>query len=134
MWSGVVALAEALALQGRTEEAADLFPDAERAALEWDVLTIGYPVRTAAGIAAAAVGNWARSEEHHRAAIARMDTVGYKLGAAIARIRYADMLLMRRAAGDQAAARELLETGLRQSEALGLVLYERVAREKLSSS
>jgi tetratricopeptide (TPR) repeat protein len=132
IWNGVVALAEVLALQGRSEEAADLLPDAERVATEWDVIYIGYPVRTAAGIAAAAAGDLSRSEEHHRAAIARMDSCGYKLGSAIARIRYADMLRMRRAAGDEAAARELLEAGLRQSEAIGLALYARVAREKLA--
>ena len=132
-WGGVVILAEALALQGRTKEAADLLPDAERVATEWDVNTAGQSVRTAAGIAAAGAGDWVRSEEHHRAAIDRMDSCGYKLGAAIARIRYADMLRMRRAAGDETAARELLEAGLRRSEAMGLTLYARVAREKLSS-
>jgi tetratricopeptide (TPR) repeat protein len=132
IWCGVVTLAEVLALQGRPEEAADLLPDVERVASEWDVLMLGYPVRTAAGIAAAGAGDWKRSEEHHRAAIARMDTVGYKLGSAIARIRYADMLLMRRAAGDEAAARGLLQTALGESEAMGLALYAEVARRKLA--
>lgn len=131
-WQGAVFLAETFALQGRVEEAADLLPDVERTAAEWDVTQTGWPVRTAAGIAAAGAGDWARSEDHHRAAIARMDSCGYRLGAAIARIRYADMLRMRRAAGDEAAARELLEEGLRRSEAMGLTFYARVAREKLA--
>lgn len=129
IWSGIVVLAETLAIQGRTEEAADLLSDAER--VEWDISPYSYPVRTAAGIAAAGTGDFTRSEEHHRAAIARMDFCGYKFGAAIARIRYADMLLMRRAARDKTAAHELLETALHQCETMGLALYAQVARKNL---
>jgi tetratricopeptide (TPR) repeat protein len=132
MWQGAVYLAEAFALQGRTDEAADLLPDAERAAAEWDVTQNGLPVRTAAGIAAAGAGDWTRSEDHHRAAIARLDECGYKTGAAIARIRYADMLLLRRAPGDESAARGLLEDARQRSEAMGLVLYDRVASKTLA--
>jgi len=131
-FSAVVELTEYFSFQGRVEEAAVLLPDLERVALEWDVTAWGHPVRTATGIAAAGAGDWSRSEEHHRAAIARMDSCGYKLGAAIARIRYADMLLLRRTRGDEAAARELLEDARVRSEAMGLLLYERIASKTLA--
>lgn len=101
---------------------------------EWDISTYGHSVRTAAGIAAAGAGDFTRSEQHHRAAIARMDACGYKLGAAIARIRYADVLLMRRAAGDASVAHGLLEIALAQCEAMRLELYAQVARKRLAES
>ena len=131
-WQGAVCLAETFALQGRVEEAADLLPDVERAAAEWDVTQTGWPVRTAAGIAAADAGDWSRSEDHHRAAIARFDECGYRLGAAIGRIRYADMLLLRGAPGDESAARALLEDGRQRCEAMGMALYERMAIKTLA--
>lgn len=112
-------------------DAAALLPLAECVASEWYVNYLGFPSHTAAGIAAAGAGDWSRSEEHHRTAIAQMDGAGYKLGSAIAHIRYADMLLMRRAGGDLAAARDLLDMALHESEAIGLALYAREARKKL---
>ena len=133
MWTGVILLTEALAIAGRVEQAADLFLVAERVATEWDTAVHGFPARTAVGIAAAGAGSWEQAEEHHRAAVARMDATDYMLGRAIARVWYADMLLMRRGPQDERCAEGLLGDALEQSEAMGLELYARLARERLAT-
>jgi ATP/maltotriose-dependent transcriptional regulator MalT len=76
-WNAVLSLTEALCLGGHREEAGRLQVKVEKIATEWDCNHVGFPVRTAAGIAAACAGNWARAEEHHRAAQKRMESVPY---------------------------------------------------------
>ena len=66
------------------DEAARLIEPAERVAAEWDSNHYAFPVRSAAGIAAACAGDWTRAEDHHRASIARMDEVPYVTARAIA--------------------------------------------------
>jgi serine/threonine protein kinase/tetratricopeptide (TPR) repeat protein len=127
-WNAVLSLTEALCLCGRREEAGRLQAEAERIAAEWDYNHVGFPVRTAAGIAAACAGNWARAEEHHRAAIARVEAVPYVTAQPIARYWYADMLAEREGPGDIEAAKALLQASITASDAIGLVLYARLAR------
>lgn len=50
----------------------------------------------------------------------------------MSRYWYADMLVERRQADDLEQARDLLHTVAIQSEKIGLALYARLAREKLS--
>ena len=76
-WNAVLSLTEALCLTRRREEAGRLQAEAEKIAAEWDCNHVGFSVRTAAGIAAACAGEWTRAEEHHRAAIERMEAVPY---------------------------------------------------------
>jgi hypothetical protein len=109
-----------------------LLAEAEKIVAEWDFSLHGFPVRTAAGIAAACTGDWARAEEHHRAAIARMDAVPYVTAQPIARYWYAHMLGERHRAGDAAAATALLREAITYSEAIGLSLYSRLARQRLA--
>jgi tetratricopeptide (TPR) repeat protein len=130
-WYAVLTLTEALCLGGRREEAARLQTEAEKIASEWDSNHCGFPVRSAAGIAAACAGNWPLAEEHHRAAIARMDAVPYPTGRAIARYWYADMLAERRCPGDVEAAKILLREAIAASDAIGLALYARLAGQRL---
>jgi tetratricopeptide (TPR) repeat protein len=125
-------LAEAWAIAGHVTETAFLLPFAERVSTEWVCNWAGFPACTAAGIAAAGTADWARSEEHHRAGIAVMDSSEYVVSRPIARVWYADMLLTRDQNGDAAKARTLLNEALAQSEAIGLALYARIAREKLA--
>jgi hypothetical protein len=61
-----------------------------------------------------------------------MDSSEYVVSRPIARVWYADMLLTRDQNGDAAKARTLLNEALAQSEAIGLALYARIAREKLA--
>jgi serine/threonine protein kinase/tetratricopeptide (TPR) repeat protein len=131
-WYAVLSLVEALGLRGRRDEAGRLQAEAEKIAAEWDCTALGFPARTAAGIAAACAGDWARAEEHHRASVARMDAVPYVTAQSIARFWYAEMLAERHGAGDIESARSLLEETISATGTIGLGLYGRLARRKLS--
>jgi tetratricopeptide (TPR) repeat protein len=131
-WNAVLSLTEALCLSGHRQEAGNLHPEAEKIAIEWDCNHAGFPVRTGAGIAAACAGNWMRAEEHHRAAIARMDAVPYVTAQPIARYWYADMLAERRGAEDIETAKTMLEESIAASDRIGLALYARLAQQKLA--
>ena len=91
---------------------------------------VGFPVLTAAGIAAACAGNWTSAEKHHRASIACMEAVPYVTAQPISRYWYADMLAQRGGPGDIDAAKALLQ--VTASDAIGLLLYARLARQSLA--
>jgi len=131
-WNDVLSLTEALCLSGQRREAGRLQSDAEKIANEWDCSHAGFPVRTAAGIAAACAGDWARAEEQHRAAIERTEAVPYVTAQPIARYWYADMLAQRGGAGDIAAAKTMLKDSIAISDRIGLALYARLARRTLA--
>lgn len=129
-WNAVLSLTETLCLSGRRQEAGRLQAEAEKIASEWVCNQTGFPVRTAAGIAAACAGDWTRAEEHHRAAIERMNAVPYVTAQPIARYWYADMLAERGGAEDIAVARALLKESIAASDRIGLALYARLARQR----
>jgi tetratricopeptide (TPR) repeat protein len=129
-WNTVLSLTEAWGLSGNRQAAARLLAHTEAIAIEWDCSHAGFPVRTAAGIAATCAGDWERAEEHHRAAIARMDAVPYVTAQPIARYWYADMLAERRGPGDVEAADALLQSSIAASDAIGLALYAQLAKRK----
>ena len=131
-WHAVLGLTEALCLSGRREEAGSLQLEAEKIAAEWDCNMVGFPVLTAAGIAAACARDWTHAEAHHRASIARMETVPYVTAQPIARYWYADMLAERGGPGDIDAAKALLQASITASDVIGLVLYARLARQRLT--
>jgi hypothetical protein len=131
-WHAVLSLTEALCLGGRLEEAGHLQLEAEKIAAEWDINRSGFPVRSAAGIAAACARNWTRAEEHHRAAIARMEAVPYVTAQPIARYWYADMLAERGGPGDAESAKAILQQSIAASDKIGLALYARLARHRLA--
>ncbi len=93
---------------------------------------VGFPAETAAGIAAACAGNWTRAEEHHRGAIARMEAAPYVTAQPIARYWYADMLAERGGPGDVESAKARLQESITASDAIGLALYARLARQRLA--
>ncbi len=130
-WVTVFYVVEALAIAGRSGQAALLLRDAEKITTEWQTGFSGFPAHTAAGIAAAGAGDWDLSEQHHQQAIAAMDASEYVISRPIARLWYADMLLARNQEGDGAKARTLLCEAQTQSEKIGLALYARLASERL---
>jgi tetratricopeptide (TPR) repeat protein len=132
-WNAVLSLTEALCLSGHRQEAGRLQGVAEKISNEWDCNHAGFPVRTAAGIAAACAGDWTRAEEHHRAAIERMEAVPYVTAQPIARYWYADMLAERRGAEDIEAARVILGESIAASDRISLALYARLARQRLAA-
>jgi hypothetical protein len=131
-WHAVVSLTEALCLSGRREEAGRLQAEAEKVAIDWSCNYFGFPVKTVAGIAAACAGNWSRAEDHHRGAIARMEAAPYITAIPIARYWYADMLAERGGPGDAAAAKVQFQDSIDASDAIGLALYARLARQRLA--
>ena len=131
-WHAVLGLTEAFCLRGCREDAGRLHIEAEKIAAEWDCNMVGFPVLTAAGIAAACAGNWTSAEKHHRASIARMEAVPYVTAQPIARYWYADMLVERGGFGDIEAAKTLLQESMAASDAIGLALYARLARRRLA--
>jgi len=131
-WHAVLGLTEALSLSMRREEAGRFQIEMEKIAVEWDCNYVGFPVRTAAGIAAACAGNWTRAEAHHRASIARMEAVPYVTAQPIAHYWYADMLAERGGPGDIEAAKAILQAAITVSDAIGLVMYARLARRRFA--
>jgi tetratricopeptide (TPR) repeat protein len=131
-WNAVLNLTEALCLSGERHASGDLQAEAEKIAKEWDCNHTGFPVRTAAGIAAACAGDWIGSEEHHRAAIGRVDGVPYITAQPIARYWYANMLAQRRGKEDIETAKTMLKEAIDASDRIGLALYARLARQKLA--
>lgn len=131
-WPTLNLVIEALAVAGRIDEAAALYPVAE------DMLRLGYAVmwagealpRTTAGIAAACARDWARAVDHHQAAVRLADTMGLKVCQPIARYWFGEMLLAR---GESSRARALFGEALNMFESIGMPLYGREAAEKLSA-
>jgi hypothetical protein len=122
---------EALAILGRRSEAATLEPLAEYVAENGPLcLYSQHLFRTAAGIAAAAAGNWARAEEHFLTAIQQADSAPYRTAQPIARYWYADMLLLRDQPGDRDRAREMLKASQELCQTIGMPWYAEGA-EKL---
>jgi DNA-binding winged helix-turn-helix (wHTH) protein/tetratricopeptide (TPR) repeat protein len=122
----LVFVIEGLAWMGRDDEAAALQASAEHVVENgpWCVYGL-YLVRTSAGIAAACAADWARAEEHHRAALGQADTAPYRVAQPIARYWYARMLLARRAEGDEIHAHALLHEALARFDSLGMPGYSR---------
>jgi tetratricopeptide (TPR) repeat protein len=131
-WGAAINLAEAWAVAGRVSETTFLLPFAEKVSAEWITSPAGFPARTAAGIAAAGACDWARSEEHHRAALAQMDSGEFVSGRIYARVWYADMLLAHGNPADAAIVRTLLTEAHAQAKDIGNALYARLARERLT--
>ena len=125
---------EGLAWLGRDQEAAALEPHAEHVAANGPLCTYGQHLfRTSAGIAAACAHHWSRAEEHHRTAIEQADTAPYRVTQPVARYWYAEMLLGRGAAGDEARARDLMTEAFARFGSLGMPGYGRRASERLAS-
>jgi tetratricopeptide (TPR) repeat protein len=121
-WQSLVLAIEGLATIGHMKEAGALHPAAEDLAATGieSAFTLTLP-RTAAGIAAAAAGNWARAEEHHRAAMHLADSIPHRVAQAIARYWYAEMLRARGAS--RAASQEMMSEAAGMFEALRMPLY-----------
>ena len=113
----LLSLTESLCLAGERVEAARLQVETGK---------------IAAGTAAACAGDWARGDQHHRAALSRMESVPYVTAQPIARYWYAGMLAERAEPGDIDAAKALLHTSIGVSDTIGLALYAQLARRRLS--
>ena len=117
---------------GRRQEAERFRAEAERIADEWNCGFTDIPPLVRQGLRRSAPANWTRAEEHHRAAITRMEAVPYVTAQPIARYWYADMLAERGSPGDVEAAKAKLKESIAASDKIGLALYARLARQRLA--
>jgi len=123
-WAALERSVIGLAWLGKKEEAAVLRPLTEELVLTgvWASLDLS-PFRTAAGIAAACMGDWSAAEQHHLTAIHQTDTAPYRISQPTAREWYATMLLDRNGPGDAAKARGLLSEALAMYESMGMPFH-----------
>ena len=109
-WTMLLGLVEALAVLGKREEAANLYP------LVIELIKTGNERRvmdsrstqSLAGIAAAAGERWEQAEQHHQAALYQADGMSIVIEQPEARRWYARMLIDRDGPGDREKARQLL--------------------------
>ena len=126
-WLSLAPLVRGMMHLGRRDQAATLHPAMD--ALAASGLVMHYSLtRTNAGIAAAAAGEWAVAEQHHRTAMTQAETLGLHVAAADAREWYARMLLARGAPGDRARASPLLAEAVARYDALGMPAFAQRVR------
>jgi DNA-binding CsgD family transcriptional regulator len=134
LWlASLVYLADACAALGDAEAAAVLYP--ELAAYSGSNVMIGHLVACYGamdrylGMTAAVLGDWERSEEHFRAALALNTRLGARTWLAHTAYGYARMLLARNAGDDRSHARGQLGLALGLAKTIGLPGLERRAVE-----
>ncbi len=121
-WTGVLMATEALALLGAREEAAANYELVLEAMAAGNVLR-GYDNRllpAVAGIAAGAAELWETAENHFRHALHLAEALPHRIDQADVRRLYALMLMRRDAAGDAAAARQLLQEAAAAYSEIGM--------------
>jgi hypothetical protein len=123
-WDALERSVIGLAWLGQKEEVAALRPLTE------ELVTMGvwaspsiFPLRTAAGVAAACAGDWSAAEAHHLTAIQHTDTAPYRVSQPMAREWYATMLRDRRAPGDIVKALGLLREAQAMYESMGMPFH-----------
>ncbi len=128
-WVALMRVIEGLAVLGRQEEAAELYPLA-KLAIETGTLveffTTAMP-QLAAGIAAACGRDWAAAEEHYETALDQAHEMPHRIAQADIRRWYARMLLDRSGTGDRERARELLEEAIEVYRELGMPKHLAIA-------
>jgi tetratricopeptide (TPR) repeat protein len=110
---------------GERERAAALYHQMLKAVATGTVLTLhGHHrlLQTAAGIAAAAGGQWERAEQHFETALRQAEEIPFRCEQAEARRWFAHMLLDRDAPGDAARARRYLDEAI--------VIYRQIGMPK----
>lgn len=117
-----VAGAEAWSVIGEYAEAAALYPQitdaiADGSLIAWDDLRL---LPAAAGVSAAAGGQWELAEAHFAEALRQADTLPHRLEQPETRRLWAEALLDRRAPGDTHRARKLLREALDAYRRLGM--------------
>ena len=132
-WNALERSVIGLAHLGRRDEIAALLPLTEDLLLTgaW-TYTLLCPFQTVAGIAAACAAEWAASEAHHREAIRQTDSAPYHHLRPAAREWYAAMLLDRKARGDAASARALLDEAVALYRSSGIPARAKHAQERLA--
>ncbi|HLI61834.1 MAG TPA: AAA family ATPase [Terriglobales bacterium] len=133
-WAMLVLVVEGLWVLGERDFAADLYPQACRL-IEKGVVCIAWISRfsqTAAGLAAAAAGNWPIAEEHFHLALRQAEQLPHRLEATEVRRFLGSMLIERDGRDDRQRALELLNEAARAYDALGMPRHARLTEALVS--
>ena len=121
-WIALMRVIEGLAVMGRREEAAELYPLA-KLSIETGTLVDFFSTampQLAAGISAACARNWAAAEGHYQTALEQAHEMPHRMAQADIRRWYAQMLLDRDESGDRDKAAELLTEAMARYRELGM--------------
>jgi len=132
-WSMLIAVVEGLAVLGRREEAAKLYPltlEAIDTCAFVAFLECG-SLYTYAGIAAACGQQWRKAEEHYQTALRQAHELPHKLEQPEVRRWYARMLIDRDGPGDRVKARELLTEAIAMYRRIGMPKHVEMAEALL---
>ncbi|MEE9570333.1 MAG: tetratricopeptide repeat protein, partial [Gammaproteobacteria bacterium] len=132
-WWALVLVAEGLAVLGEKELLTKLYPRIREAARTEFVLTFAgfQQFKKAAGIAAAAIGEYDEADAFFRDALEEAERLPIKLEQPEVRRWYAKMLMDRNGPGDHVKARELLEEAIDGYRTLGMPRHLEMAKELL---
>lgn len=133
-WGLLLLSVDALVVMGKHEEAHRLYPLVTEALDQGAKTIYGRSVFLAAGIAAAAGGDWAVADEHFRRSLEFALEHPRFSDAIDTRRHYADMLLKRGADGDRERAQALLTEAIEMAEAAGARRHAELARERLAGA
>ena len=134
-WGTLLRRIEVLAVLGRREEAAELYPLAVEAIDTGATIDFFSMVlfQLPAAIAAAAGNRWEAAEEHFRTAIDQVNSLPYRLAQPEVRRWYAWMLLDRAQPGDQKQAQALLGEATKMYRSLGMPRHLEIVDSMLAS-
>ena len=133
-WMFLFGVIEGLAVLGERQEAAKLYPLALEAidtgfVMRWPTFGL---LHTAAGMAAAAGGQWEKAEEHYRTALRQAHELPHVVEQPEVRRWYARMLLDRDGPGDREKARQLLTEAIAMYRQIGMPKHVEMAEALLS--
>jgi DNA-binding winged helix-turn-helix (wHTH) protein/tetratricopeptide (TPR) repeat protein len=132
-WERMAAIAEALVLLDRHEDAARFLP-ALSAHLQHQVICGGRLLDATVAVVAAAAGKWAEAERHFQTAIELADLLPHRFAQADVRQDWARALLRRGASGDRERACQLLCDAAERYEQMGMDRHRDVAKSILGDA
>jgi tetratricopeptide (TPR) repeat protein len=124
---------EALAVIGALDEAAELYPHVCGAIAAGFLVLASELSENAAGIAAAAAGEWDRSEAHFATALSQAHSLPHRVAQPDVRRWHAWMLRRRKAPGDRERAAVLLAEALGMYREIGMAGHVALVEAELGS-
>jgi hypothetical protein len=134
-WTALFGVIEGLAILGRSEESHQLYAAAVGGLRTGAVITHDGRrlLQTAAGIAAAAGGDWERAEHHYETALRQAHDIPFRSEQAEARRWYAEMLMARDRPEDRRRAAMLLDEAIRVYSELRMPRHRKLAETRMST-
>ena len=134
-WYVLLCMVEALAMKGRRDESAELYPWTRKLMELGGVFLFDWGlVERYAGIAASAGQRWEEAEQHFENALRRAEEIPHRIEQAELRRWYGRMLLDRDGSGDRVKAERLLDEALAAYRKLGMPLYAAIVESLLKEA